>query len=224
MGWLNWLRNAGPRAPDGGAGGRWVVLDVESTGLHVRRDHLLAVAAVALRLEGPGPDRIVVGDSFDVVLQHDTGSLEPDRPNILLHGIGLGRQRAGMPRREALQAFERWAADAPLIAFHAAFDRAMIDRARGEIGLPPTANPWLDLEPLAGVLRPDIRARSLDEWMAALRIHCVHRHQAAADTLATAELLLRLLPRLRQELRLPAGVPRFATVQRLADQRRWVPG
>jgi DNA polymerase III subunit epsilon len=128
-----------------------------------------------------------------------------------------------VPRAQALQAFAAWAGEAPLIAFHAAFDRAMIERACREQALAVPANPWLDLEPLAAVLRRDVRARSLDEWMLALGIVCAVRHQAAADTLATAELLLRLLPRLRHELRTPAGGLRFAAVQELAEQRRWLP-
>lgn len=224
MGWLDWLRRPGADPAPAAEGSRWVVLDVESTGLHMKRDHLLAIAAVTVHLDGPGPDRIVVGDSFDAVLQHDAGGAAPDRQNILLHGIGVGRQRAGMPRRQALEAFDAWAAGAPLIAFHAAFDRAMIDRARAEQGLAATRNPWLDLEPLAAVLRRDVNARSLDEWMEALGIRCAVRHQAAADTFATAELLLRLLPRLRHELRRPAGAPPFGAAQRLADQRRWLQG
>ncbi|MEY3295007.1 MAG: polymerase PolC-type, partial [Pseudomonadota bacterium] len=79
-------------------------------------------------------------------------------------------------------------------------------------------NPWLDLEPLAGVLMPQVRARSLDEWMHELAIPCLARHEAAADTLATAELLLRLTPRLNAEI----GGAGFAAAQALAAQRRWV--
>jgi DNA polymerase III subunit epsilon len=229
MGWRDWLslRKAGPSAERWPAWPtRWIVLDVESTGLDSRRDHLLAVAAVAVHL-GDGGDRIVLGDSFDAVLQHDPHNAEPDRSNILLHGIGVGRQRSGLPRAQALAAFEAWAGGSPLIAFHAAFDRAMIERARRELGLAALPNPWLDLEPLAAVLRRDIRARSLDEWMAALGIVCAVRHQAAADTLATAELLLRVLPALRHA-QLAAqgaasGAPPFAAVQELAEQRRWLP-
>jgi DNA polymerase III subunit epsilon len=223
MDWRRWLglRDGHTAAEDSAEPARWIVLDVETTGLDSRRDHLLAVAAVAVHVaEG---DCIKLGDSFDAVLQHESAQGEPDRPNILLHGIGVGRQRAGAPRAEALSAFEAWAAGAPLVAFHAAFDRAMLERARRELGLSVPANPWLDLEPLAAVLRRDIRARSLDEWMAALGIACAVRHQAAADTFATAELLLRLLPALRRELRTPAGALRFAAVQELAEQRRWLP-
>jgi DNA polymerase-3 subunit epsilon len=198
--------------------GRWVVLDVESSGLDPRQDRLLAIAAVALHVDGPRA-RIILGDSFEVVLQQTTHGRGPDRANILLHGIGVGAQSAGVPRPQALQAFRDYAAGCPLIAFHAAFDRAMIERAFQGESLSPLVNPWLDLEPLAAVLRPLVQARSLDEWMRALDIHCSVRHQAAADTLATAELLLKLWPLLMVEL----PRPEFRAVQALAAKRRWLP-
>jgi DNA polymerase-3 subunit epsilon len=95
----------------------------------------------------------------------------------------------------------------------------MIERAFQGESLSPPVNPWLDLEPLAAVLRPLVQARSLDEWMRALNIHCAVRHQAAADTLATAELLLKLWPLLMVEL----PRPEFRAVQALAAKRRWLP-
>ena len=50
--------------------GRWVVLDVESSGLNPTADRLLAIAAIAVRTDG-GQPRIALGDSFEVVLRHD---------------------------------------------------------------------------------------------------------------------------------------------------------
>ena len=197
---------------------RWVLLDVESSGLDVRHDRLLAIAAIAVHFDAERP-RIHPGDSFEVVLRQRDGSLTPDKSNILLHGIGVGAQHAGVNPAQALAAFKAFAGKAPLVAFHASFDRAMIERAaRGALGrsLP---NPWLDLAPLASVLYPDLRARALDEWLAHFNIHCAVRHQAAADTLATAELLLMLWPALQRQLPRPS----FASVAHLAAQRRWLP-
>jgi DNA polymerase III subunit epsilon len=196
---------------------RWVVLDVESSGLDARADRLLAIAAIAVRREGARL-HIVPGDSFEVVLRHDAAMA--DKPNILVHGIGVAAQRAGVEPRSALLAFERYIGHSPLIAFHAAFDQTLILRAfDAALGRHPP-NPWLDLEPLAAVLHPQLKLRSLDEWMAQLQIHCAQRHQAAADTLATAELLQKLWPAALRELGASAS---FAATRRLADRRRWLP-
>ena len=197
---------------------RWVVLDVESSGLDPHHDRLLALAAIAVHFDSWVP-RIHLGDSFEVVLRQPLSALAPDKGNILLHGIGVGAQRQGAEPALALQAFAAWVGASPLLAFHAAFDRTMIERAcRTALGkrLP---NPWLDLEPLAAVLFPEVRARALDEWLAHFGIECAQRHQAAADTLATAELMLKLWPALRRE----APQPRFQDVVALAKLRRWLP-
>jgi DNA polymerase-3 subunit epsilon len=174
---------------------RWIVLDVESTGLDMAHDELLAIAAVAVRFEPDKAPRIELADSFEVVLQRH--SLSTDKDNILLHGIGVGAQRAGVPPRAALEAFEAFAGASPLVAFHAAFDRAMIGRAQRRALGRTIANPWLDLAPVASALFPQGQGRSLDDWLHHFGIECAVRHQAAADTLATAELLLRLWPAAR---------------------------
>jgi DNA polymerase III subunit epsilon len=215
---LNSLRRwLAPQAP--ADAGRWVVLDVETTGLDPRHDRLLAIAAMAVRLDRGVPE-IVLGDSFEVVLRQDEGSLAgPDKANILLHGIGVGAQRHGVAAAAALAAFERFVGTSPLIAFHAAFDRGMIDRAFDQALGRRLPNPWLDLEPLSAVLHPGVRARALDEWMTHFGIECAVRHQAAADTLATAELLLKLWPAVRRQVRSPG----FQALSELAAQRRWMP-
>lgn len=216
MSWFKrwWPLTAHARASDSA---RWVVLDVESSGLNPQQDRLLAIAAVAVQTGG-GKPFICLADSFEVVIRQPAASTSPDRQNILLHGIGVGAQSAGLERGVALNALTRFVEDSGLVAFHAAFDRTLIDRAFRAEGLPVLRNPWLDLEPLAGVLRPDVKARSLDEWMQALGVTCAVRHQAAADTLATAELLLKLWPALRAEFPRPS----FRSAMGLAEQRRWL--
>lgn len=212
MSWLQRLLRRGPALDDA----RWIVLDVESSGLDASRDRLLAIAALAVRVDGARA-AIALGDSFEIVLRSESATT--DKANILVHGIGVGAQRAGVEPAEALAAFERYVGASPLVAFHAAFDRTLIERGFDALGR-RLANPWLDIAPLAEVLHPQVGARSLDEWMQHFGIVCAVRHQAAADTLATAELLLKLWPALLREL----PRPRFGAVARLAASRRWVGG
>ena len=207
------LRSAG--AKPAADAKRWVVVDVETSGLDIQHDRLLAIAAVGLRLEGEATPCIALSDSFEAVLRQ--GHSPADKPNILLHGIGVGEQRAGVPAAEVLAGFETWLADAPLIAFHAAFDQAMIQRTMKATFGRTLANPWLDLEPVADALVPEAGGRALDDWLAHFGIDCAVRHQAAADTFATAELLLRLWPAARRQ-----RCTSFAQWCGLAEQRRWL--
>jgi DNA polymerase-3 subunit epsilon len=197
---------------------RWIVLDVETTGLDMREDHLLAIAAVALHFDaGRSAPRIALHDSFEAVLQRAGASTDKD--NILVHGIGVGAQSAGAPPQEVLAAFEHWIGPAPLIAWHAAFDRAMLDRSMKRSVARLLPNPWLDLAPVATALHPQMGARALDDWFDRFGIACTPRHQAAADTLATAELLLRLWPRAREQ-----GCANWEGLVALDRQQRWLQG
>jgi DNA polymerase-3 subunit epsilon len=181
---------------------RWVLVDVESSGLDARRDRLLAIAACAVHFEQAHADprararpHIVLTDSFEAVLRQDESKVQAvDKQNILIHGIGVGTQRTGVDPTAALSAWRDYVGHSPLVAYHSDFDQTMIDRAcRQHLG-EVIRNPWLDLEPLAAVLHQDPRRWPLDHWLDRYQIRCLTRHQAAADTLATAQLLLRLWP------------------------------
>lgn len=217
-GWWPWRRSPGGRAP-----GRWVVLDVESSGLDPARDRLLAIAAVAVEV-APDRPRIALADSFEVLVGPAAADLTSasapvlvDKANILVHGLGVGAQARGTPPAQALQAFEAWVAGAPCVGFHVDFDRVLIERAcRQHLGRVPGWQ-WLDLEPLAALSRPAAPRRPLDDWLAGYGIECAARHEAAADALATAELLLRLWPFLTRE-----RATTFEACRRLAARRRWL--
>jgi DNA polymerase-3 subunit epsilon len=196
--------------------GRWLVLDVESSGLDPSSDRLLAVAAVALRHDGRRA-WIDLADSFEAVLRQPADGGLPDKANILVHGIGVAAQGRGTDAAAALGSFEVFVGNAPLLGFHVEFDRRLIDRAMQAALGRKLGNRWLDIADVAAVLRPGGGQRTLDDWMQACGIECAQRHQAAADTLATAELLLHLLPAARAE-----GAADFHGLSRLAARRRWL--
>ena len=182
---------------------------------------LLSIAAVAVHLRSTGL-HIVPADSFEIVLQQARQEAAPDKANILVHGIGVGAQHAGVAPATALQAFKAYANGAPLVGFHVSFDRRLLERAERAA---PAQGPrlpgrqWLDLAELAPALRRDVTAKALDDWLAVYGIRCLARHQAAADALATAELLLCLWPLARSQTQ---GQPDFKALQRVAAARRWL--
>jgi DNA polymerase-3 subunit epsilon len=88
---------------------------------------------------------IVLANSFEVVLRQPADDTPPDKANIVLHGIGVAAQRAGVDGADAIDAFTRFAASAPLLGFHVAFDRTLIERACAALERAPLSNRWLDL-------------------------------------------------------------------------------
>lgn len=175
------------------AASRYVVVDVESSGLNIHKDRLIAIGAVAV-VNG----RVAIGDSIEIILQQDRVST---KDNILIHGIGGTAQQSGVPAAAGLLDFLEYLGKDPLVAFHAAFDEAMIKRAlRQFLGL-RFNHVWTDLAYVGPALYPSLAARnrSLDQWMAHFDISNYARHSALADALATAELMLALGARMKEK-------------------------
>ena len=142
---------------------RWIVLDVETSGLNPSSDRLLAIAAVAIEVSFDFKRlSIVIGDSYEAVLKQD---LPSNKDNILIHHIGAQAQSEGRPPVEVLEEFRQWVGNCPLLAFHAAFDEGMINKAYSFFGLKPLQNEWLDIEPLAKITGVNPSLRSLDDWL-----------------------------------------------------------
>lgn len=168
---------------------RFVVTDVETSGLDARRDRLLSIGAVAV--EG---GRLCPAAGYEVRVRNDRPST---RENILVHGITPDEQTGGVPADEALMGFLELARRDVLVGFHAAFDEAVLARAAREHLGARIPNSWLDLAVLAPELAPEARLnrRGLDAWLEYFGLRAHARHGAAYDAYATAELLLILLSR-----------------------------
>ena len=204
--WRRW-REDGDRSA-----ARWIVLDTETSGLDPSRDLLLSIGAVAV-----GPQGIRVGDSFEVVIRNDRAG---GRDNIAVHGIGYDEQGEGVPLAPALEALTAYVADAPCLGFHCAFDQAVLVHAAGQAGIALPRWRWLDVAALAAALdaqRYRDGCRDLDGWLAATGIAVAARHNAAADALATAELLLRI-----RALAEPRARMNFSALARISRQQRWL--
>ena len=211
--WRGFVRVVTEAGPDP-VGDRWVVVDTETTGTDARSDRLLAIGGVALGRRG-----VRLDDSFELVLRSEgAGTSE----NIVVHGIGREAQMRGVPIPEALVAFRDWVAGAPLVGFHADFDRTVMRRAFAAADIAFPDRPWLDVASLAGALLPDsgrFGGASLDDWLIAFGIEALVRHNAAADALATAELLLCL-----RGIAAVQGTSGYGPLLRLSRQARWLGG
>lgn len=172
---------------------RWVVLDLETTGLNLNRDQVLSIGAVVIE-----DGAIDFSQQFERTLQRSEHKLSP---SVLIHGLGPSAIAAGSDPVEALLDFMEFVGDSPLLAFHAPFDQHMLGRAlKDSLGY-RLQHPFLDVAAMAPLLCPQasIREAGLDDWMNHFKLHVGERHHAAADALATAELALILFSRARQQ-------------------------
>ena len=187
---------------------RFVVLDLETTGLNVNRDIVISIGAVTIEAGA-----IDMAQQFECTLRRQVEVNEA----VLIHGIAPSELANGEPPAEALLSFMEFAADSVMLAFHAPFDQRMLARAlKNELGY-RLEHPFLDVADLAPMLFPEVLTRrgGLDHWMNYFGIDIAQRHHASADALATAEIALILFNRARR-----MGIER---VDKLAEQVRCWP-
>jgi DNA polymerase-3 subunit epsilon len=190
---------------------RFVVMDVETTGLSLTRDHLIAIGAVAVK-EG----RIDLDDSFEVVLQQEISS---GKDNILIHGIGGTAQTGGTAPVEALLQFLEYLGRDPLIAFHVTFDETMTRRALKKTLVLNFRHTWIDLAYVMPALYPELARtyHALDDWVEHFHIPNFARHSALADSLATAQLF-----QVAMETAQKKGIKDLNSLIELEKAQRWV--
>lgn len=189
---------------------RFVVVDVETTGLNVLRDQVLSIGAVAIE-----HGAIPFAQQFERTLLRD---YQAPGPSVLIHGIAPSEIAAGDDPVEVLLDFMEFVGDSPLLAFHAGFDQRMLARALKESLGYKLQHPFLDLAELAPMLCPQVRLHNpgLDDWLGHFGLQVQQRHNACADALVSAELGLILFNRAhRQQLDSPAVLAR-----RLSNWRR----
>ncbi len=169
----------------------FTVVDCETTGLHVEAgDRLVAIGAV--RVDG---SVVRADDTFDALV--NPGIRIPE-VSTGFHGITDEMVAdAGSPA-EVVAQFADYAVDSVLVAHHTAFDLGFLAPAAQAAGvrLEPLA---LDTMLLSAALEPDPEARhGLDYVCERYGVEVFGRHTALGDALATAEVLVRMIPRLAE--------------------------
>ena len=160
---------------------RYVTVDVETTGMDMHRDRLVSIGAVSVER-----GTIDLSRCFTLVVRQEESS---STANILVHRIGGQQQLAGVELAEALVRFIEYVAHAPLVAYRAEFDRTVLDRALDDMLGIRTMSRWIDLAELLPALYPNNEHRTMDDWLRAMDIPMLARHDALADALATAQML-----------------------------------
>ncbi|MEQ7920041.1 3'-5' exonuclease [Xanthomonas sp. WHRI 1810A] len=189
---------------------RWVVLDLETSGLNMSRDEVLSIGAL-----------VIEDGAIDFAQQFERTLLRTDHklnPSVLIHGLGPSAIAAGTEPVEALLDFMEFLGDSPVLAFHAPFDQHMIGRALKESLGYRLQHHFFDVAEMAPMLCPQatFRQAGLDDWTGFFGLHAEERHHASADAMVTAELALILFSHARrQDIDSPARLD-----QQLSQWRR----
>ncbi|MDD2050320.1 3'-5' exonuclease [Pseudomonas putida] len=187
------LTPAAPLSEDSLRNQRWVVLDLETSGLNTQRDQVLSIGAVVIE-----DGAIDFSQQFERTLYQRDHKLTS---SVLIHGLGPSAIAAGCDPVEALLDLMTFIGNSPVLAFHAPFDQRMLSRAlKDHLGY-RLQHPFFDVAELAPLLNPQITLREagLDDWTACFGLEAIERHNASADAMVTAELALILFSQARRQ-------------------------
>ena len=172
---------------------RFVVVDLETSGLNTLKDKILCIGAVTIENSA-----ISLGDQFSCTLRRANHAVSE---SVLIHQIAPSEVAAGVRPEKALLSFMEYVGGSPLLAFHANFDQRMLVREMDDAFSYDLHHAFYDVAEIAPLLYPDhcMRNPGLDDWVSFFGLQVLQRHNASADAMVTAELMLILLRRAQQQ-------------------------
>jgi DNA polymerase-3 subunit epsilon len=178
---------------------RFIVFDTETTGLHIDTDRILSIGAVAVVNK-----TIKVADQLECYIIQETYKKE----TVKVHGLLKEGTLKKIKEDEAIILFLKYIKNAVLVAHHADFDIAMINKCLQRMNLPKLKNKVIDTGNVFNKTRlaVDKQHINLDLLSQKFNIPQHDRHTAAGDAYITALIfvkLLHLMGKKRKDLKLP---------------------
>ncbi|MEM8796453.1 MAG: 3'-5' exonuclease [Pseudomonadota bacterium] len=170
----------------------YVVFDTETTGLSTETDEVIQIGAVRI-VNGHKVD----GEIFDLFV-------DPKRPippaSTKVHGISDDMVRGAPHFDEAARKFHAFCKNAVLVAHNAPFDVAFFKRDKDSHGC-DFDHPVLDTVLLSAAAFGQSMTHTLDALADRLDVEIAEeeRHTALGDAIATADVLLKMLPMLEAQ-------------------------
>jgi len=164
---------------------RFVVFDMETTGLDAREDVILSVGALAVVGNG-----IEVGDFLEVYIQQD--KFMPK--SVAFNNVVLNEANERVVEAEGMIQFLNFVKDATLVGHNVNLDIEMVNQALKRLDLGRLKNPLMDTNALYQRWKglTDSTKTSLDDVCDALNIDKSDRHTAWGNAYTTALVFLKL--------------------------------
>lgn len=186
---------AAAKAPDASllSQQRFVVLDLESSGLNTLKDDILSIGAVAIE-----HGAIPLGKQFSCTLRRENHQVTE---SVLIHELAPSQIAAGIAPTTALIRLLEFIGDSPILAFHSDFDQRLLTRECKQLLNYNLQHLFYDVALLAPALtsHADSKVCSLDDWTEHFKLTILQRHNASADALVTAEISLVLFHLAKQQ-------------------------
>ncbi len=168
---------------------KYVVFDFETTGLEASQERIIEIGAVKVS-DGQ------IQESFSSLVNPGR---QISRKITRLTGIKNSDTKNAPAISEVLPSFLDFIGDAVLVAHNIDFDYGFLRAECRRTGLETPRLPLLDTVSLSRALLPELGSHKLNRVAKALDISLDNHHRAEDDAAATAEILLKLLEKFRQE-------------------------
>ena len=164
---------------------RFVVFDMETTGLDAREDVILSVGAIAVVGNG-----IEVGDFLEVYIQQD--KFMPK--SVAFNNVVLNENDEKVVEAEGMIQFLNFVKDSILVGHNVNLDIEMVNQALKRLDLGRLKNPLMDTNALYQRWKnlPDDTRTSLDDVCDALKIDKSERLTSWGNAYTTALVFLKL--------------------------------
>ncbi|MDV6167062.1 3'-5' exonuclease [Flavobacterium sp. DG1-102-2] len=163
---------------------RYVVFDMETSGLDWKEDVILSIGAI-----GVIKSAIEIGDFFETTIKQESFSPQ----SVALQGV-LKENKEKVVEAEAMIQFLNFVKDATLVGHNINLDIEMINQALKRLDLGRIKNPFMDTNVLFQRWKglPDDSKTSLEDVCDALKIRKDERHTASGNAYLTALVFLKL--------------------------------
>ncbi len=167
-----------------------VVIDTETTSLDVKKGRIIEVGAAAL-VNGACDDGCIFSELVN------PGEKVPVE-STAIHGITTGEVMKADDFATVIRRYQAFAGEHVTLGYSLGYDLGMLKQEHERAGLVWKAPRSLDVRDLVRLLNPTLPDFSLESIAAWLDLPLGARHRALADARLTAEIYLKLLPRLRE--------------------------
>ncbi len=179
----------------------FVIFDLETTGLHPKRDEIIEIGAVKIR----GGEKI---DEFSSFVK-PSGDIPPKITDLT--GIREEMVANAPSIKEAGNNFLEFSAGTVLVAHNAEFDYGFL-----QADFPDINFSVLDTLSLSRVLLKNLNNYRLDTIAAYCNVNLENHHRAVDDALATSEIFIMLINMLKEK-----GILNLNEINNLVQQADW---
>lgn len=167
-----------------------LVLDLETTGLDVSTDRIVSLGGI--RAHGA---RLYPGHIVDSLV---APGIPIPRASTAVHGISDATVADARGFADVYPDYLQLARGAVIVGHNIPFDLTVLRNEARRSGWSWEDPVFLDTFRLSFVLHPDLRGRELENLASLYEVDVRGRHTALGDALVTADVWIRMLPRLKQ--------------------------